>query len=336
MDDYNQVVKIAESFKSTVVCEKIPEWVLRYMRRVLSPISDDSCLEAIEPTLVESLVGFQKDGIKFGISRGGRCLIADDMGLGKTRQALAIADFFKDDWPLLVVTNASTRNFWESEIADLLPNVSMHYICVINSGSDPIDDAKIVICSYAALDNNFQKLMGKQFGMIIFDESHSLKNPRAKQTMNAQRLAEKAHRIVMITGTPALSRPVELFTQIEMLDKTFTSFKSFTLRYCAGRQGSFGWDATGSSHLDELNVVLRKQFMIRRIKSVVYSELGDKMREVVTLQNLDLTKRFSDGAEDLDMNEYAHKFDKERGKNQEGVLIQWYNATADIKAKAVW
>lgn len=306
------------------------------MRRVLPSISNESCLEDIEPTLVESLVGFQKEGVKFGIAHGGKCLIADDMGLGKTRQALAIADFFKDDWPLLIVTNASTRNFWESEISELLPNIPMHYITVINSSSDSIDDAKIVISSYAGLDTNFQKLMRKHFGMIIFDESHSLKNPKSKQTLNAQRLAEKAHRIVMITGTPALSRPVELFTQLEMLDKTFASYKSFSLRYCAGRQSSFGWDASGSSHLDELNVVLRKQFMIRRIKNEVYSELGDKMREIITLQNLDLTKRFTDGTQEIDMSGYAKKFDNVRGKIQESVLLQWYNATADIKAKAVW
>ena len=33
-----------------------------------------------------TLLPFQKDGVKFGLQRGGRCLIADEMGVGKTIQ----------------------------------------------------------------------------------------------------------------------------------------------------------------------------------------------------------------------------------------------------------
>lgn len=39
----------------------------------------------------------------------GRCLIADEMGLGKTFQALAIASYYRDDWPVLIVTTSSMR-----------------------------------------------------------------------------------------------------------------------------------------------------------------------------------------------------------------------------------
>lgn len=45
----------------------------------------------------------------FGIDKEGRCLIADDMGLGKTFQALAIASYFKYDWPLLIVATSSMK-----------------------------------------------------------------------------------------------------------------------------------------------------------------------------------------------------------------------------------
>lgn len=43
------------------------------------------------------------------MSRGGRVLIADDMGLGKTIQALAIADYYRNEWPLLIVCPSSMR-----------------------------------------------------------------------------------------------------------------------------------------------------------------------------------------------------------------------------------
>jgi SWI/SNF-related matrix-associated actin-dependent regulator 1 of chromatin subfamily A len=45
----------------------------------------------------------------FGISKNGRCLLADDMGLGKTIQSLGIAHYYKDDWPLLIVSPSSVR-----------------------------------------------------------------------------------------------------------------------------------------------------------------------------------------------------------------------------------
>lgn len=68
-----------------------------------------ACLSAIEPVLLNSLFPFQKEGVCFGISKQGRCMIADEMGLGKTHQALAIADFYRDEWPLLICTTAITR-----------------------------------------------------------------------------------------------------------------------------------------------------------------------------------------------------------------------------------
>lgn len=43
------------------------------------------------------------------MSHNGRALIADDMGLGKTIQALGVAAYYRQEWPLLVVTPSSVR-----------------------------------------------------------------------------------------------------------------------------------------------------------------------------------------------------------------------------------
>lgn len=42
----------------------------------------------------------------------GRLLLADDMGLGKTVQAICIAAYYRNEWPLLVVTPSSVRFTW--------------------------------------------------------------------------------------------------------------------------------------------------------------------------------------------------------------------------------
>lgn len=36
-------------------------------------------------------------------------MIADEMGLGKTLQALGIAHYFRESWPLLIVAPASVK-----------------------------------------------------------------------------------------------------------------------------------------------------------------------------------------------------------------------------------
>ena len=49
---------------------------------------------------------------RFGIRHNGRVLIADDMGLGKTLQAICIAVYYQEAWPLLVLCPSSVRQMW--------------------------------------------------------------------------------------------------------------------------------------------------------------------------------------------------------------------------------
>lgn len=152
---------------------------------------DMTCLQAIEKNLASQLLEFQKYGVAFGINNKGRCLIADDMGLGKrhslyqqifrfynknalflvhvgkTYQALGIADFYRDDWPLLIVTTATARTAWERHIRDLLPSVPAQHIVCLQSASDYFGDCKVLITSYQMMEKNCDKLLEKQFGFII-------------------------------------------------------------------------------------------------------------------------------------------------------------------------
>jgi SWI/SNF-related matrix-associated actin-dependent regulator 1 of chromatin subfamily A len=52
---------------------------------------------------------FQREGVKFGLRAGGRLLLGDEMGLGKTVQACALAQCYRNEWPVLVVTPSSLR-----------------------------------------------------------------------------------------------------------------------------------------------------------------------------------------------------------------------------------
>lgn len=56
----------------------------------------------------------------YAVSKQGRLLLADDMGLGKTVQAICIAAYYRNEWPLLVVTPSSVRFTW-AEVKKKLP-----------------------------------------------------------------------------------------------------------------------------------------------------------------------------------------------------------------------
>ena len=51
--------------------------------------------EKMPPWLDAVLLPFQRDGVRFGLSHVGRCLIGDEMGVGKTLQAIALASCFE-------------------------------------------------------------------------------------------------------------------------------------------------------------------------------------------------------------------------------------------------
>ena len=48
----------------------------------------------------------------FGVMKNGRVLIADDMGLGKTIQAICLACYYRNEWPLLIIVPSSVRYDW--------------------------------------------------------------------------------------------------------------------------------------------------------------------------------------------------------------------------------
>ncbi|XP_055641973.1 SWI/SNF-related matrix-associated actin-dependent regulator of chromatin subfamily A-like protein 1 [Toxorhynchites rutilus septentrionalis] len=330
--DHALVIEKVSALNPHVSIGPIPSFVLRIFNGNPRPDPSRACLDIIEPKLSGALLEFQREGVCFAIDKGGRALIADEMGLGKTYQAIAVADFYKENWPLLICTTATTRDAWSSKIRELLIYVPAHSIVTLQGSQDYIGDARILITSYTMMEKCAEKLIERRFGFIIMDESHTLKNFKAKCTAVAQELAKRAKRVILLSGTPALSRPVELFTQLQMLDKSFFQFKEYSTRYCAGKNTNFGWDASGQSNLPELNLVLAAKFMIRRTKQEVMSQLADKSRETVILDPSLLWK--NDDTEE-DLNSYAADYSSSKGREREEILFKYYHATAEAKAPAV-
>nr|Q9TTA5.2 RecName: Full=SWI/SNF-related matrix-associated actin-dependent regulator of chromatin subfamily A-like protein 1; AltName: Full=HepA-related protein; AltName: Full=Sucrose nonfermenting protein 2-like 1 [Bos taurus] len=244
----------------------------------LSPVADipEADLSRVDSKLVSSLLPFQRAGVNFAIAQRGRLLLADDMGLGKTIQAICIAAYYRKEWPLLVVVPSSVRFTWEQAFCRWLPSLNPLDINVVVTGKDRLTDGLVNIVSFDLL-SKLEKQLKPPFKVVIIDESHFLKNIKTARCRAAMPLLKVAKRVILLSGTPAMSRPAELYTQILAVRPTFfPQFHAFGLRYCGAKRQPWGWDYSGSSNLGELKLLLEEAVMLRRLKGDVLSQLPAK------------------------------------------------------------
>ncbi|CAL2226524.1 unnamed protein product [Prunus armeniaca] len=250
------------------------------------------------PSCIESkLLPFQREGVRFILQHGGRALLADEMGLGKTLQAIAVASCVRDSWPVLILTPSSLRLQWASMIQQWMNIPSSDILVVLSqcggsnrSGFTVVSsntkgtihlDGLFNIISYDVVPKLQNLLMASEFKVVIADESHFLKNAQAKRTTASLPVIKKAQYAILLSGTPALSRPIELFKQLEALyPDVYKSVHEYGNRYCKG--GTFGLYQGASNH-EELHNLMKATVMIRRLKNDVLSELPVKRRQQVFL-----------------------------------------------------
>ncbi|KAH9766626.1 Chromatin remodeling factor18 [Citrus sinensis] len=212
-------------------------------------------------------------------------------------KAIAVATCFRDVWPVLILTPSSLRLHWAAMIQQWL-NIPPSEIVVVLSqlgGSNrsgftivssntkrniPLDGLFNII-SYDVVLKLQNILMSSNFKIVIADESHFLKNAQAKRTAATLPIIKKAQYALLLSGTPALSRPIELFKQLEALyPDVYKNVHEYGNRYCKG--GVFGIYQGASNH-EELHNLMKATVMIRRLKKDVLAQLPVKRRQQVFL-----------------------------------------------------
>uniref|UniRef100_A0A8D0DET9 SWI/SNF-related matrix-associated actin-dependent regulator of chromatin subfamily A-like protein 1 n=1 Tax=Sander lucioperca TaxID=283035 RepID=A0A8D0DET9_SANLU len=290
-------------------------------------------LSSIDPVLTCSLMPFQREGVNFAVSKQGRLLLADDMGLGKTVQAICIAAYYRSEWPLLVVAPSSVRFTWAEALRHWLPSLSPDRINVVVKAKDNLRSGLVNIISYDLLSRMDKQQPGNPFNVLIMDESHFLKNMKTARCKAALPLLKAAKRVILLSGTPAMSRPSELYTQILAVRPTlFPRFHEFGMRYCGATQSPWGWDYSGSSNLGELKLLLEECLMLRRLKCDVLSQLPAKQRKVVTVTidgiNTRIKAALSAAAKQL-ASQHSNK------REEKEALLIFYNHTAEAKLEYI-
>ncbi|KAK9794347.1 hypothetical protein WJX73_008577, partial [Symbiochloris irregularis] len=342
----------------------IPDRTLAAMRSQ-SRISNAECDERygrIPHELRKALLPFQEQGVRYGLARQGRMLLADEMGVGKTVQAIALACCYRESWPLLVVVPASLRLAWAEELERWVPLLRPSHIHLIEGSHHalrPCDCPQVVITSYemvarltcescrrgqpkdraapSACAGTQTCFAARGWQCVVADESHVLRTsnqaPDARHTEACCAAMRSAKHIIMLTGTPSLNRPFDLFCQVDTIKPGLLgrNREAFAARYCNRRlvrsaprsTSSHGadlkhWDNSGLTHAPELHALLSQEVMVRRMKRDVMGQLPRKRRQIVRLpqpSTADWTaaggaiggQGEEDGASDADDHEAASK-----------------------------
>uniref|UniRef100_A0A5F9CQJ7 Zinc finger RANBP2-type containing 3 n=1 Tax=Oryctolagus cuniculus TaxID=9986 RepID=A0A5F9CQJ7_RABIT len=172
------------------------------------------------------------------------------------------------------------------EIGKFLPPEQPVHITVLRN-EERISTSKVTVLGYGLLTTDAQSLIdalnNQNFKVVIVDESHYMKSRNATRSKILLPLVQRAKRAILLTGTPALGRPEELFMQIEALfPQKFGTWTDYAKRYCNAHVRYFGkrsqWDCRGASNLNELHQLL-SDIMIRRLKTEVLTQLPPKIRQ---------------------------------------------------------
>lgn len=235
---------------------------------------------------------YQRAGVAYTVARE-RTLIADSMRLGKTIQAICAANYWGAK-TVLIVCPATAKVNWQREWNKWTtgPNKAT-IVKTLGAHNTALGlDAPVVIINYDILRKWHTQLAAREFDVVIYDESHYLKNEEAQRTrccFGSTRETNKplrGKRYICLDGTPVYSRIFDLWPLCKFMDPLGigSSEWNFKLRYCDMKKVDGIWDYSGASNLEELQERMRASFMIRREKSDVAGEIPPNRQTYVIPQ----------------------------------------------------
>jgi SWI/SNF-related matrix-associated actin-dependent regulator of chromatin subfamily A-like protein 1 len=221
------------------------------------------------------LAPFQWAGVRYALEAR-RTFLADEQGLGKTVEALATLEA-DGAYPAVVICPASMKLTWQREAERWLPHRST---AVISGRAAVPPRGEITILNYEIVAAHRESLSRDRPRAIVVDESHYVKNPRAKRTHAVRALAAAVAPDglrLALTGTPVVNHAEELIAQLRVLSR----LDEF------GSGARFAQQFRGQVSEERLHWHLRRRCFVRRLKSEVLPQLPAKRQVVVpvTLTN---------------------------------------------------
>lgn len=204
---------------------------------------------------------YQLFGVKY-IIQNRRVLLGDEMGLGKTIQAIACMAHLKAQGKthFLVVCPVSVMVNWSREVENHSTQQALE-IHGLDRGEEYDQwkqDGGVGITTYETITR--LELGQERIDLLVVDEAHYVKNPKAQRTQALSRLADAAEYVLFMTGTPLENRVEEMTFLVSMLNAEIA--KKLERVAALSTADSFR-EAAGEVYL-------------RRIREDVLTELPDK------------------------------------------------------------
>jgi superfamily II DNA or RNA helicase len=171
-----------------------------------------------------SLRGYQSFGARYALVQR-RVVLGDEMGLGKTIQALAVIAHLaaKGETGFLVVCPAAVVANWASETRrkTMLNPAVIHGSPSARVGAfrSWMGTKDVGIMSYETARSLYEdgRFGAMRPALLVVDEAHYVKNAGAGRSRAVAAVAEKAGRVLFMSGTPLENRLEELFSLIGYL-----------------------------------------------------------------------------------------------------------------------
>jgi len=147
------------------------------------------------------------------MATGGRSVLYDAPGEERAAQALAVARAYPRDRPLLVVCHSARRDEWLDATARELPDGAA-VVTVDDEGTAAALGEEgallppVVLTSYRLLRGMAPATVRRFEALIIDDADHLIDRKRATAALLLQAI-ERARRVVLAAGTPAIGAPRE-------------------------------------------------------------------------------------------------------------------------------
>ena len=236
--------------------------------------------------IVPGLRSYQVDFLKFASMRNGRVALGDGMGTGKTLQSLAWLAYNRS-FPALIVVNAPTKLQWEKEFRrwlSLVPGCPHRVQILYGTRTRKLDKSCSYIVNWDILTYWQDELAATGFECLIGDEAQAIGNPESKRALAFRHLAAVIPECIVMSGTPARSRPAQFWTMVSCVDpKMFPTYKGYLWRYTCPKATPRGVQFDGARNVKELHAKL-VSVMLRRTKDDVMKDLPPKTLDVVPLE----------------------------------------------------
>lgn len=241
------------------------------------------------------------------------------MGLGKTIQSISLLAHLaerQNNWgPFLIVTPASTLHNWQQEFARFVPDLkiipywgSVQDRKVLRSTCMPYWTGKkavtrdtpfhVMITSYQLIVSDESYLQKVKWQYMILDEAQAIKSSSSIRWKTL--LGFNCRNRLLLTGTPIQNSMQELWALLHFIMPTlfdshdeFSEWFSKDIENHAENRGS----GLNSHQLHRLHMIL-KPFMLRRVKSDVENEMGEKVEKDVFCELSPRQKRLYRGIKD--------------------------------------